>query len=307
MNAIHRLLPEDRQHWLALRAQDVTSTEVSALFGLNPYLSAYELWHRKAEQDLGEIAETERMTWGTRLQDAIGKGVAADQGWKVRRMAQYLRDPSARLGASFDFEIIAHPDGPGLLEIKTVDRMVYQSYWQDGDLPEAPPHIEIQVQQQMLVSGRRWAMIAALVGGNEIKLIRRDFDAEIDAELRRRTLAFWASIADRQPPDPNYFLDARFIAAQFRQSTPGSVLDARANSRLMTLAERYQNLSQDIRRMESEKAAIKAEVLTTIGPAEKVLLADASISAKTVPAKDITYTRAAYRDFRIHKGQSHES
>ena len=197
MNAIHRLLPEDRQHWLALRAQDVTSTEVSALFGLNPYLSAYELWHRKAEQDLGEIAETERMTWGTRLQDAIGKGVAADQGWKVRRMAQYLRDPSARLGASFDFEIIAHPDGPGLLEIKTKLPHLHLEVLEQDRLP--PEHVA-QVQGQLWVSGRDywdfvsyWPKLPLFVKRVErdeayiagLAQAVADFNGELDAIVRK--------------------------------------------------------------------------------------------------------------------------
>ena len=33
--------------WLAARTHDLTSTEIAALFGCSPYLTKFELWHRK--------------------------------------------------------------------------------------------------------------------------------------------------------------------------------------------------------------------------------------------------------------------
>ena len=69
----------DKEHWLALRSVDVTSTEVSALFGANQYLTKYELWHRKKAGKVVKIEENNFMKWGTRLQDSIAAGIAGGE------------------------------------------------------------------------------------------------------------------------------------------------------------------------------------------------------------------------------------
>lgn len=67
--------PASREDWLALRREDVTSTSSAALFGLSPYCTEYELYQQKLGALTDEITPNERMTWGTRLQDAVALGV----------------------------------------------------------------------------------------------------------------------------------------------------------------------------------------------------------------------------------------
>lgn len=300
MNRIQRITPKNRDEWLALRTRDVTSTESAALFGLSPYLTNFELWHTKRSGEIHEIDENERMIWGIRLQDMIAKGFAADQGWKVRKLNQYIRDSETRMGSSFDFEIIGHVDGPGIMEVKNVDRLAYRDGWvEEGANIEAPPHIEIQVQHQLRVADRRWTMLVALVGGNQIKATRRDRDNKIGELILEKVADFWSSLDAGTPPEPNYVLDARFISRLYRDVAEGKVIDARQNDLMASLAAKYTAISREAAAINDKKKAIKAELLTEIGDAEKVLLSNATISAKKVEATDIAYTRDGYRDFRV--------
>ena len=107
--SIVTILPKDKQSWLEARLQDITSTEVSALFGISPYLTEFELWYQKKEKTIVELQENERMKWGTLLQDSIAQGIAEEQGWKIRRMDEYIREDELRAGSSFDFCIVIHP------------------------------------------------------------------------------------------------------------------------------------------------------------------------------------------------------
>ena len=61
----------DKQSWLENRLLDVTSTEVSALFNLNPYQTEFELYHQKKDKVVVAISDNERMAWGRRLEDSI--------------------------------------------------------------------------------------------------------------------------------------------------------------------------------------------------------------------------------------------
>ena len=59
--SIETIQIQDRDQWLAERVKDVTSTEVSALYGLNPYKSEFELFHEKRDGQIVQIQQNERM------------------------------------------------------------------------------------------------------------------------------------------------------------------------------------------------------------------------------------------------------
>lgn len=308
--------PTSEQHWLELRTQDITSTESAALVGLHKRLTPFELYQRKAGAYVEAFEETERTKWGLRLQDPIARGVAQDAGVKVRALNAYVRHESgARMGASFDYEIIGVDGagieselrrmyvehGPGLLEIKNVDGLVFRNDWlDDDDGIEAPAYIEVQLQHQLEVIDREWGVIAALVGGNKPVVIVRQRDREVGKALVDRINVLWHQVAHAIPPDPDFRRDLKVIAKLYGYAEPGKLLDASADAHLVELAARYKELGEQIKTLTEDRGAIKAELLTKIGDAEKVLLAHGfTISASLIGPKEISYTREGYRDFRI--------
>jgi len=311
--------PESEQHWLALRTQDITSTESAALVGLHKRLTPFELYQRKSGAYVEAFEETERTRWGLRLQDPIARGIAEDHGVKVRRLSCYARhDSGARMGASFDYEIVglggeAASDlrrlyaelGPGLLEIKNVDGLVFRDDWlTDDDGIEAPAYIEVQLQHQLEVYNREWGGIAALVGGNRPIVVARRRDREVGKVLVDRINVLWKQVEHQTPPDPDFRRDLKVLAKLYGYAEPGKILDATGNERLLDLAARYKELSAQVKNLDEDRKAIKAELLTLIGDAEKVLLGHGfSISASMIGPKEISYVREGYRDFRINQSK----
>lgn len=254
--------PNSHEHWLSLRATDITSTEISALFGLSPYMTEFELFYIKSRGEMTSIADNERMKWGRRLEAVIANGIAEDLGMKVRRINVYMRhDQVDRMGSSFDYEIVSHEDGPGILEIKNVDGLVYRDKWEDD---EAPPHIELQLQHQLEISGRSWGMIVALVGGNDPKIIRRERDKEVGEGLRIKVGEFWDRIAREDAPNPDYIEDSDFLI-KLHQSAGVNMLDASNNELVYTLLEEYKHIQGEYSSYEKMKDAKKAEILDVIG------------------------------------------
>lgn len=297
--------------WLAERAKDVTSTEVAALYGLSPYLTEFELWHRKATGVTEAPMDSERMRWGQRLESAIAHGVAEDHGWQVAKRAVYTRLDDYRLGASFDFEIHGDPRGPGLLEVKNVDGLVFREQWvMVNDAREAPEHIELQLQTQLEVSGFSWGCIVALVGGNEAHTLIRQRDEVIGRDIRARTRAFWQSVDAGTPPKPDFRRDAEFIIRQLRgRADAGKSVDA--DPELDNLIAVYQRQSAAQREAEANRDAVKAEILLRIGDAAKVRSKLGSLSCgETKEAKGTLITaemvgtyvgaRAGFRQFRFY-------
>lgn len=295
MSAIEISLPPDR---VAVRARHVGASEVAALFGASPHLTRFELWHiKRGTLPSPDLSDNDRVFWGTVLEPAVARGVADLRGWNVRKVRRYIVHPAiAGMGASLDYEVVAHERGAGCLEIKTVDGLAFRDAWEDG---EPPLHIELQLQHQMACTGRGWGAIAALVGGNALKVYERPRRPGTIARIEAAVAEFWGSIEAGQEPRPDWAADAAAIAALYRDATPGKVVDMSDDNRLPHLCAEYRRAA-DAEKVASEaKDAAKAEMLTKIGDAAKVICGPYTISAGTVAAAQVAYERKAYRGFRI--------
>lgn len=299
--------------WLQARREDITSTESAALFGMSPYATRFEIWHRKHSAVEPEFKASERMSWGNRLESAIAYGIAEERGWEIEPMKDYMRLPSERIGASFDFRILNLPDGPAHLEIKNVDYLAFRDGWSDDDGELAAPEwIEMQVQHQMMVSGYSRAFVGALVGGNRHVVIEYERRDDVIRSIRQRIAKFWKSVDAHEEPPPVMPEDAEAVIRLHQYAEPGKVLDASTNGDIDSLVSRYQDAKRDEKLAKESADVLKAELLIAIGDAEKVIGLDWSLSTGIVsgtPATVITAEmigqsyggRQGYRALKVNK------
>jgi putative phage-type endonuclease len=316
--------PANREDWLALRHKYVSSTEVSALFGLSPYTTKFELFHVKRDPKPSQFEANERMKWGLRMEESIARAVADEYGVKVRKLNAYVSRDDVGLGASFDYEIVGIKEdvtpedkvlqemyrdlGPGILEIKNVDWLVWKRSWTTAeDKFEAPAHIEVQVQAQLHTIERSWAAIGVLVGGNSLRLLVRERDPVVGENLDKASALFWREVKANRPPAVTMPQDAELVAYLYNYAEPGKVLDAQGDSeeakRIASLVRDYHEQGILKSAAENKQKTIKAELLTLIGDSERVVCPDGyTISAGVVAEAEIpAYTRKAYRNVRITK------
>ena len=280
---------DTEQEWLQLRKQNVNSTEVSAILGLSPYMTLSELWHLKKNNIEQAFQETERMTLGKRLEQPIMEHFAEIKGWSVEPYKKYGLIPELRLGSSFDAIIL---EQKALLEIKNVDYFIHKQQW---DQDEATPYIELQVQTQMLVSGLDKLYIAALVGGNDLKIIERDADPETQDAIVEGVRKFWNSINNDTPPEFDFVKDSDFIKRLY-DKVDGTVIESED---LYSLAVRYKDFAIMEAEAKEQKEAVKSEILTMIKSAEKVKGSRYSISAGIVNKEPYMVKAQSYRNFRV--------
>jgi len=316
--------PESRDHWLQMKAEDVSSTESSALFGISKYSTEFELWHQKKSGEVIEFQDNERMFIGREIENKIADMISIQMNMKVRRLKTYYRhDDEKRMSSSFDYEIVGdyskselmkmnpHLKGAGLLEIKNVDGFIYREDWIDD---EAPPHIEAQVQHQMEVANRNWTLIVALVGGNKLVTILRERDRNVGKAIRNRITRFFMSIDNDIEPMPNFERDAAFINGMYTSiDDKGEPMDITAEENILAMVITYKELNA--RKLGLEKAldSIRAEVLHSVGNVPRLTTSDGltvnmTMTKGTLPTtvtEEMVGTeiggRAAYRQFRITK------
>lgn len=309
----------DAKRWHELRGRDVTSTQTAALFGLSPYNTAFEIAQQKLAAIRGEFdtwAGNERTAWGNLLERVIAERVGHVYGVQVQPMKQYMRRTDAPMGASFDYEIIGVTDtvaederlrvlfgahGPGVLEIKNVDARVFASSWTTDGEPEAPEHIEIQVQHQLHVCGYGWACIAALVGGNTLEIIPRLRDAAMGTALQTKIEKFWLDLGAGILPPIELPADADIVRKMHAYAEPGKLLDAREDATIAELCAEYTAASAAAKEAEDRKKSAAARLLQHIGDAERVLVKGYTISAGMIAPAHVEYERAGYRNLRITK------
>lgn len=309
---IEEIKTESEAQWLELRAANINSTDTAALFGLSPYTTELELYHQKKEGVVVRIDDNDRMLAGRCLEAGIAEMVSHKLACSVAPYKNYVRDTEARIGSSFDFVITSGEYKDWILEIKNVDYLVYRDKWSED---EAPEHIEVQVQHQLELTQRPGALIAALVGGNDLKLIMRERNARAGAGIRKRIERFWRDVEAGNEPEIDYQRDADFLIEQRRYSDASKSYDATQDTHVKNLLLQYQSFKDAIKTLESKAKAVKAEVLTQVDDAAKVYADGAYVNCsmrKDTPGKSLLITedmvgqeiqlsqpRKGFRDFRV--------
>lgn len=271
--------------WHAARAETVGASEVAALYDAHPHLSRWTLWHIKAGRAPPPAAQHERAAWGLRLERAIADAVAEERGWVIEP-GTWLRDPSGlRLSATPDF--LAHaPDRPGrgVLEIKNVDWLIHRDRWGD----EPPMHVLLQLQAQLAVTGARWGCVAALVGGNDLRLYDYDARPAVIQDIRKRVAAFWRSIAQNQPPPVDGSDSTAATLEALHPTLDAEPIDLRGDNEMPGLCAALREATEARKRAEEREAALKAMITERLAGHARALVQGWDVRVAITPAKPPT-------------------
>lgn len=299
---------ESESEWLELRKHDITSTEIAALFGVSPYATRFEVCNEKAGRLDSVWNDNTRMTWGRRLEPIIAAGLAEDHGLTIAPLKNYMRHGTVRrMGSSFDFEVIdpARPDlEVGVFEIKNVDSLIFRQQWsKEGDVIEAPVHIELQIQHQLAVSGRKWAALGVLIGGNEAKLIRRERDEDAIAAIESEVAAFWDSIDAGDMPEPDFTRDLDTLKDLYRRSESVPLPDE-DRAVLAQLLPQFEAAKAAEKAAKEARDELQARVLAALKTVESATVGEFRLSAKTSTRKGYTAQDSETRTLRITKAKA---
>lgn len=184
----------DEMHWRQLRAENIGSSDIAALFDESTYLTRFELYHQKKNNQTIDF-DSDRMFWGRSMEPAIAKGVERAKGWKLIKSDEYFLSENVKgMGCTPDFIIQPVPeyDDFGIAEIKNVDGLEYKKKWLNDEPPMA---YILQLQQQLACTGFKWGIIAALVGGNDLKIFFYQRHEAAIKKIESAVTQFWDDVA----------------------------------------------------------------------------------------------------------------
>lgn len=251
----------------------VSASQVPALYGRSPYLTEFMLYHHfKKGMPIG--FEGERLTWGKRLESVILHAVADDLRLDVMAHPQerYDRASETLVGCTRDADTVDPSLGYGVVEAKNVDGLIFKKDWDDD---HAPPHIELQVQTQMMVPHPtlgmpKWGVIAALVGGNDLRILRRLPDAKMQADIAKSASAFLKRVDKGDAPDPlGVEREVPGLKWLYPERAPGKDI-AVSDPEFIAQVEEYEALRAQRLDIEKLEKSLRVKILAKAEDAETV-------------------------------------
>lgn len=219
-----------------------------------------------------DLSQSEPVFWGSTLEPILARVYTERTGNKVRRVNAVLQHPQHPfMLANLDRVI----EGDGVLEIKTAGHHS-APFWEEG-VPEA---YQCQVLHQLAVTGKRWADVAVLIGGQDFRLYRIKREDDKVAALIEREAAFWQYVqSDTAPPVDGSDSSAKALGWLYPQDR-GTTLDCSESSVLNTAFADLLRFKRERTQLEEREATCRQTIQAAMGEASVALFAGGRVSWK---------------------------
>lgn len=303
----------NRGDWLALRKQDVTASEVAALFGAHQFRTVLQVYAEKVGASKGQ-GDNPAMRRGRILEP--GCIVALQElhpDWKLSKANEYLRDADLRIGATPDYyretsdagwigDPPAQPWEP--VECKTVSPEQY-AQWGDG----VPLAYQLQVVTQCKLMGAARGWIALLVDNRakDFELFEVPAHDGAWAKIVEKVAAFWKLVESGQLPPIDFARDRDAIKALMPPKLSATALDLTGDNHLPELLAHRERCKAVIEAHAELLEADEAEIIAKMAGHEIATLDGYRITHKTQTRKAYTVKEATFPVLRVTKLKEKEN
>jgi len=302
---IEIIKPADRLAWLAARKEDVTASDASALLGIHPYKTAFELWAEKTGRK-PEAEENKVLRRGRILEYAAIDMLREDYpDWDITHSYnnRYFRHVEAHMGATPDaFVRIPGRKGQGIIQIKTASDFSVKN-WIDPDTKEITPPLYVAVQAlvEAELTKANYAMVALLVCGHGLDLhppIDIPLTPALMERVRDEVADFWQLLKAGGQPAPDWKRDGELLEDLYQPD--GRTIDLSKDNMLPTICDEKARIASEKGVIEKRLKEIKAELLDKMGGASAAKISDGRvITAKTVERAGYAVKPTSYIDLRV--------
>jgi putative phage-type endonuclease len=254
--AIVETEPLTRAEFLAARRMGLGGSDAAAVCGLDRWRSPFAVWLEKTGMfddgdDVGEPAD-----WGRLLEPVIADEVARREQVAITPVGWMLGHPTHHFMLANLDRLIDDPrfgPEPGVFEVKTTSPFNAVD-WRDG----IPVPAMCQIQHYLAVTGLRWAMCAALIGGQRLVTHVVAADDDLIGSIVEIESLFWSHVLDREPPAPDGSRSTADLLGRLYDVDPDNVMAVDRTEIEPALAalhfarSRQDDAEEDRRRAENE-------------------------------------------------------
>ena len=217
-----------------IRKLGLGGSDAGIVLGLNPWKTRLELWQEKTGRaDSPDLADVEAVQWGIHLEQPIAEEYTRRTGRKVRRVNRTIKHGKHKfIQGHIDRKLESVMAG---LEIKTVGIRSAHLWGEEGS-EQIPAHYRAQVVHYLAITGWAFWDVAALIGGQSLRIFTVDRDEDEIEYLVYRECEFWKNnvLTNIQPPP----IVPKEAAMLYPVSDPNKIIEA--DSKLLELIQQAQ-------------------------------------------------------------------
>jgi len=264
---------------IALRRSGIASSDIAVVAGVSPYKDSRPIHLYCDKLGLSEQrVTTPEMESGNWLEEPIAQRCAAERGY------DRIVHPREFWPNSVDGTLI-HPDYAWIMA--TPDRVAFKSgkcvaliecknvgihfahQWGEDGGTGIPQHVRCQVNWQMFVSGIYVTDVAVLIGGNDFRKYRIEYDEELVELLLDLAEQFWFEQVQRGIPPVESAEDAiEYMRRRYRQA---DLEPLAAPDGTEPIVEKYVRLEAEIDRLIAERDLLKGRLQGLMGRASAII------------------------------------
>jgi len=212
MNAPIALMPD--------RTTFIGGSDAAAILGVSRWKSPFQLYQEKIGAFVEESnpARDKVLNRGKRWEPVVVEMLIDElilRGHSVELIGRNCRyqDPEFPfLACEIDLEFLI--DGEEVNgEIKTVHPFAAKDWGEEGT-DEIPVYYVAQCMHGMMVKPRKRAIVAALIGADDLRIHEITRDDELISTIRAKEIEFWARVQTLNPPEPTEPEDVKWLYAK---------------------------------------------------------------------------------------------
>lgn len=278
-------MEQNKSDWLSWRSKGIGSSDSPILHNESPYKDRYELFLDKTGQATEELKNDYITFRGQELEPVIRK--------------RWATIAALDLGIESDWKPL-NIDSGGKVMRASLDgyaeneKIISEFKFQGKDAHEAieqkicPRHYWIQVQHQLLVSGaKKGYLVSYNPDLDTINYMEILPNVSFHNEHIKKCREFWAEVTSKTPSE---------YTLSFKKDEKKS-----DDARMKIIAKRYAEMSEQIKKMESDLETMKNELVAANGAADKTdfefVTITKAIRTGLVSYKDIPEVKALSKDY----------
>lgn len=251
--------------WHAHRQRSIGASEVASILGVpGAYQTPLQVWASKRGISIVEKDDEARDDW-LHFGQVMEPVIAAEFQKRSEKVVlpeerQFISVPYPFLGCSLDrwfMDSGANFKDAGPLDLKNTS-IFMRDEW-DGMVPL---RYNVQVQAQMVVTGRDQGALAVLIGGNRFKWALLDRNQRFIDLMLEKLEQFWEMVKNDEMPEP-VAKDNAVIGQILGQEDEGKTIVLSPG--IVLVDERLVEVKEEIKALKSEKDGLEAKIKKEIG------------------------------------------
>ena len=274
------------------RKEYIGGSDIAAVMGVSRWKTPLQLWAEKTGQvEPPDLSKNEAVEMGIELEDTVARLFTKRTGLVVRRSPKRYQHPDYPYFACQVDRLVTGTDE--LLECKTASAYVAKEW--EGE--EIPTEYILQVQWQLMITGRTTGWIAVLIGGQKFACRKIESDSVLQEQMIEAALKFWDMVQNKIAPiamaDDNSFLVQLYPKA-------GELVKEAAQDINDAIALLQQTKAQIID-LEKTKDEVESKIKAAIGEFKGLKTQEYTAKWINVKGSTFTVTKPDSRQLRISR------